>query len=502
MSEKIYSWLLRFFPSHFRQTYGDDALRLFRDRARDERGFLPSLRLWFDMLSDFAISVPREYFYAQPELLCAPAHHRAHGTPLFYVLGNESPRAGALVFGAMLSFCALATFSTLLDDGGNPRRFRSSHPPSYAGPQSAVVPPSSASARPAPQSANSSTSSAASHDQSDAATSAATSISPNAATPAARTTQSDSSPMTTSNVQPAQFTASERHRIVTAAVENLKQHYIRPEVARQMSDALLAHENRGDDNATTTDSAFSALLTKQIRNVSHDMHLELVYSESPLPDRPGEPSPEVLASYRNFLQENNCTFEKVEILPHNLGYLKLNSFPDVSICQSTATAAMHHLNNADALIFDLRDNRGGQPDMVVLMLAYLFDHPTYIYNPRENTTRQSWTASPIPGNNLADKPVYVLTSPSTFSGAEQFCYNLKMLKRVTLIGETTGGAAHAGVFHRLDDHFGMGIPEVQPINPYSTADWAGIGVNPDVKVKAADALQTAESLAVSKLSRQ
>jgi C-terminal processing protease CtpA/Prc len=77
-----------------------------------------------------------------------------------------------------------------------------------------------------------------------------------------------------------------------------------------------------------------------------------------------------------------------------------------------------------------------------------------------------------------------------------------MLKRATLVGETTGGAAHAGVFRRIDDHFGIGIPEVKVINPFSTVDWAGVGVEPDVKVKAADALETAEKLAESKLRKK
>ncbi|HEX4535474.1 MAG TPA: S41 family peptidase, partial [Candidatus Acidoferrum sp.] len=160
------------------------------------------------------------------------------------------------------------------------------------------------------------------------------------------------------------------------------------------------------------------------------------------------------------------------------------------------------LNHADAIIFDLRDNRGGQPEMVSFVAAYLFDHPEYWYNPRENTTQQSWTQSPVPGNRLADKPVYVLTSARTFSGAEQFCYDLKMLKRATLVGETTGGAAHSGVWHRIDDHFGMGIPETKPINPYLNAGWEGTGVEPDVKVKAEEALKTAENLAQRKLQKR
>ena len=144
---------------------------------------------------------------------------------------------------------------------------------------------------------------------------------------------------------------------------------------------------------------------------------------------------------------------------------------------------MASLNQAHAIIFDLRDNTGGFPDSVSLIAGYLFDHPEYMYGPRGAPTVDSWTNSPVPGNKLADKPVYVLTSGSTWSGAEQFSYDLKMLKRATLVGETTRGGAHAGVFHRIDDHFGMGIPEEKAINPFGKADWEGVGVQPDVDVE-------------------
>ena len=105
--------------------------------------------------------------------------------------------------------------------------------------------------------------------------------------------------------------------------------------------------------------------------------------------------------------------------------------------------------------------------------------------------------SPVPGSLLADKPVYILTSNRTYSGAEQFSYDLKMLRRATLVGETTGGASHANVLRNLDDHFAIGIPEYRPVNPFGDKDWAVTGVEPDVKVAAADALATAERLAES-----
>ena len=296
--------------------------------------------------------------------------------------------------------------------------------------------------------------------------------------------------------------AAKKHRVIDGAIANLKRYYIDQHVAQKMAGALLAHEKNGDDDAAKDGESLAVLLTRQMRDVSHDLHLDLVYSRDPLPEHPMAETPESFARYRKAMEQENCTFEKVEVLPHNIGYLKLNSFPDPAVCKPKASAAMARLNQVDAIIFDLRNNRGGEPAMVALVGAYLFDHPEYWYNPREDTTRQSWTRSPVPGNKLAAKPVYVLTSARTSSGAEQFCYDLKMLKRATLVGETTAGAAHSGVWHRIDDHFGMGIPEAKPINPFSKPDWEGTGVEPDVKVNATSALKTAVNLAESRLQKK
>jgi hypothetical protein len=522
MSENFYALLLRLFPSRFRQSYGEDALQLFRDRARDESSLPARTRLWFDLLADLIISVPREYFYAQPELLSASAQPGPGASPAFYVLGSNAPRPGALVLGGFLSLAAVLTFANLLQSGAHrppfhfsPARAQSAAaPPSHAAPSTASAQPASQFAAganyPASTSAGSSGAAPATHNSE---TQFQRSASPPAVVVTPANSPSPSSvPLQPQALQPNTPTpviaatpaldASDRHRVLTNAVAALKQYYPVPAVAQKMSAALLSHEQRGDDNAATDGQVFAALLTRQMRDASHDMHLDFVYSAEPLP----EPSPmqtsEPSAGYRDFLQRNNCTFEKIAILPHNIGYLKLDSFPDLSVCQQTAADAMARLNRSATIIFDLRDNRGGQPEMVAFLAAYLFDHPEYFYNPRENTTQKSWTRSPVPGNLLADKPVYILTSSATYSGAEQFCYDLKMLKRATLIGETTGGGAHAGVFHRLDDHFGIGIPEARPINPYGTPDWAVTGVQPDINVPASAALQAAQTLAAAKLNKK
>jgi hypothetical protein len=258
----------------------------------------------------------------------------------------------------------------------------------------------------------------------------------------------------------------EHQRVLDAIIENLEQHYIDPAVAHQIADALIAHQLRGDDDPATTDKDFAALLTAQMREVSRDLHLEVMYSALP----PSQSSPQEFARKLESLKNDNCSFKKVQILPHNIGYLKLDAFLSPSDCGPTASAAMESLNGVNALIFDLRVNIGGTSEMVSLIASYRFDHPEYVFGPRRVPTPQSWTSSPVSGSRLANKPVYILTSSTTISGAEQFTYDLKMLKRATIVGEVTAGGAHAGVWHPIDDHLGVVIPENRAVNPYGQAD--------------------------------
>ena len=181
----------------------------------------------------------------------------------------------------------------------------------------------------------------------------------------------------------------------------------------------------------------------------------------------------------------SCGFEKLELHPGNIGYVKLNFFADPARCGEMADAVMERLNDTDAIIFDLRDNRGGFPAMVQDMADWLFDHPVPWYNPRATSPQESVTHSPVPGSRLANKPVFILTSRRTFSGGEHFTYDLKTLKRATVVGETTSGASH-----------GNGPP------PEGTIPvWEGSGVAPDVKVSEAEALGTAEERARSALGK-
>jgi C-terminal processing protease CtpA/Prc len=271
-----------------------------------------------------------------------------------------------------------------------------------------------------------------------------------------------------------------------------------------MVDALRAHQKHGDYDSISDGYTFASLLTEHLKAVSHDGHLRVDCAPKVLPkDDPkedDEPDPRFVA----FMQRENCGFEKAERLQSNIGYIKFNFFGDPKTCGATATAAINFLANVDALIFDLRENHGGDPAMVAFVVSYLFSQRTHIndlYDRHDNKTVEYWTKPDVPGKKFLDKPVYVLTSRQTFSGGEEFTYDLKTQKRATIIGEPTGGGAHPTGPHRVDDHFAIGVPGGRPINPITKGDWEGKGVEPDVKAPAEQALDVARKLALEAIAK-
>src|SRR5882672_933127 len=124
MSEKIYALLLRIYPARFRQTYGDAALHLFRDRLRDERGFVPRLRLWLDLIGDLVVSVPREYRKAPQALVAAPVAQSPREMLSFRVLHDDPPRPEAIFFASLLSLAAVGAFAIAVGHAGDYKPFR------------------------------------------------------------------------------------------------------------------------------------------------------------------------------------------------------------------------------------------------------------------------------------------------------------------------------------------------------------------------------------------
>ena len=298
--------------------------------------------------------------------------------------------------------------------------------------------------------------------------------------------------------------AAARTQVIDAILKRLNDSYVFPEVAKKMEQSIRERVAKQEYDQITSAKQFATTLTNDLQAVSHDKHLRVRYSYESIPERGPrrEPTAEEREQRKRDLTWLNHGFGTVERLPGNIGYLEFFNFADEELGADTVAAAMNFINGTDALIIDMRKNGGGNPAMVALVCSYLFGpepvHLNDLYWREGNKTQEFWTKKELSGKRYLNKDVYVLTSKRTFSGAEEFTYNLKNLKRATIIGETTGGGAHPGGGFRISEHFGMFVPTGRAISPITKTNWEGTGVTPDVAVPADQGLLVARLMALKK----
>jgi hypothetical protein len=301
----------------------------------------------------------------------------------------------------------------------------------------------------------------------------------------------------------AVLTAPAKHELIKKLVSRLTDVYVFPDRAASAGAALVAADRSGEFDSITDPTAFAKALTDKLAANLHDKHLRVRYSSQELkPDSGGgdqAPTPQQFDEMRRGEATFNFGIEKAMRLRGNIGYLDVRGFPSATLMGDTLATAMKFVSNTDALIIDLRKNHGGDPAAVALFCSYLLApaqevHINDIYTrtagSTTGTTQQYWTTY-VPGPLYLDKQVFVLTSSRTFSGGEEFAYDMQTQKRATLIGETTGGGANPGDVVVLDSHFSVFLPSGRAINPITNTNWEGVGVKPDISTSADDALGTA-----------
>jgi hypothetical protein len=293
-----------------------------------------------------------------------------------------------------------------------------------------------------------------------------------------------------------------RTSVIDAAAQALEDKYVFPDLAKKMADKIRQENASKTYDTITTGEDLSRRLTEDLYAVAHDRHIRIYYPD--LDVHTGPPTAEQMARFQQRVAWNNFAFPEVKRLAGNIGYLKVDALLSPTIAGDTANAAMAFLANTDALIIDEREGHGGEPEMVDLLCTYLFPvgERTHLndFESREEPRHQEYyTFSWVPGKRFAGKDVYVLTSHVTFSGSEELAYDLKVLKRATIVGEVTGGGANPGDVFPLPNSFSIFVPTGRAVNPITKTNWEGVGVQPDVAVAADKALDMAHYLALKKL---
>jgi C-terminal processing protease CtpA/Prc len=294
--------------------------------------------------------------------------------------------------------------------------------------------------------------------------------------------------------------------VVTQVVEHVRTlveaHYLFPDVAGAVS-AILAG-GLAERRYPTDLSALADAVTADLQSVNGDRHLRLVHHTEAIP--PDEPNhnkdDDERAALERWAQQTSRGVACIQHLSGNIGYLELRPvlFPR-NLAAESITAALTVLADTDALIVDLRNCVGGDPDTTPFIVSYLWDdQPVQLTGLREGQDehpRQLWTLPNVAGRRYGrDKPVFVLTSGTTFSGGEHLAYDLQRLGRATLVGEATGGGAHAREGYRVHPHLEATISVAAAVHPTDGGNWERTGVLPDIPAPSADAREVAHQHAV------
>jgi retinol-binding protein 3 len=303
---------------------------------------------------------------------------------------------------------------------------------------------------------------------------------------------------------PPPVDAADRTEILSWVGETLSARYVDPETARAMVGEVRAKAAAGAYDTLDAADSYLRAVERDLRAVSDDKHLGLWperledVKDDDADYTPADPD------YVEHLRTTNYGFRKVEILPGNVGYIRVDEFAHPALGGPTAVAVMNTVGAVGALIIDLRWNGGGA-GLVNLISGYFFDEPTRLNDVWERAsgdTSQGWTPEYVPGPSLRQVPLFILISGQTFSAAEDFAYGLQQAGRATVVGERSKGGGHPVEIVRMlrdDMAVAMQVPNARSVNRNTGTSWEGVGVVPDHEVTASQALAAAYEAAADAL---
>ncbi len=305
------------------------------------------------------------------------------------------------------------------------------------------------------------------------------------------------------NVEPAL-----QKDIVLEAARLIRDRYVYEEIGAKYGDRLLAIASSPVE--PTTAEALAKSLTRMLQSIQSDKHLKIldpaqarpILAMFGIPENEGDDDdkPEPAGGHHSMSVAGDG-FGHVDRFAGNIAYVELTMFISGPTAFARAEDVMASIQDASAIVFDVRGNRGGDGEMVETMEAYLFAKPTHIMSTirREGSvdipgSAETWTTTNPFSETMSSIPVFILTGGLTASAAEAFAFGLKHADRATLIGQTTAGAGHRVLYERLPHGFALGLPVAAAISPKTGKGWEGVGVIPHVRTEADTSLDALISL--------
>jgi len=315
----------------------------------------------------------------------------------------------------------------------------------------------------------------------------------------------------------------------------LRDAYINTELAEEMIDMLEGNLQRGEYDEITDSKEFSAAVMEDVYKLQapsrHRMpQVNIGFWEPfPIPEKEGKGGVKMEkfefdeAEQMEQLRRMNFGFGEIERVEvgNSQGKMKtiktlpirtmvhMGGHPDMdkelqkkhtAEIEAGISEIMESVVDADALIIDLRYNPGGDPHTAAFIITFFLDSDDnektiHLFDliDKSGGVNRSYSTTPQRAGTKKfgnEKGLFVLTSGSTMSVAENMVYTLRALGRIdAVIGEdeTTAGVAVAwdGPRYIAEETFGKGwwrvmVPSLKPVSAITMGNWEGEGVKSDV----------------------
>lgn len=312
------------------------------------------------------------------------------------------------------------------------------------------------------------------------------------------------------SIQPGQATPlspDQVKKVIDGVSKAFVDNYIFPDTAKKMTEHLQAEAAAGKFTRITDPVELAGAIERSLQASHHDGHIGIHFDPrfaAALSGSAGKGGMVPMDPLRDSaaMQRENYLIRKSEVLPGNIGYLRMDGFTPLPQAKQAICKALAALVKTQALIIDLRNNGGGSGEMVTQIASAFFPVPTrlndvVIRQADRMDTLISQTDPKAMDNLQLSMPIFILTSSHTFSAAEDLSYGLQSAGRAVVVGETTGGGAHPLHPFPVGEGFVAGIPTGRSVNFATHTDWEGVGVVPNVPVPQEQALEKALLLAKS-----
>lgn len=244
--------------------------------------------------------------------------------------------------------------------------------------------------------------------------------------------------------------------------------------------------------ASTSDNDLLKILTN-ITNLLHDAHTN-VYAPMGVTGNIDYFEPyrvnQILLSESYF---NSYYVSKVfdygELHAKDLGYIKIKTFEGTPESFEYLDSVLDSFQNTKGLIIDVRSNRGGFISNCSIVASRFADSSRLAcqYRIRNGADHESFTTwidvniSPCTSGRHYTKPIAILTNRLSYSATEWFVIMSKVIPRITIIGDTTGGGSAMPLIRELPNGWILRTSNTQTRLP-SGRDFQFTGIYPDIPV--------------------